>query len=519
MVQELIGIQRDFFRSGKTLDTGYRKMALKRLRANIIRMERDIEAALKEDLGKGAAESYMCETGMVLSELSCTLKNIGKWSRTRKVHTPLAQFPARSRIIPEPYGNVLIMSPWNYPFLLCISPLVSAIAAGNTALVKPSAYAPAASHVISRLIQETFDPGHAAVIEGGRDVNSWLLEQKFDYIFFTGSKTVGRLVMAKAAAHLTPVTLELGGKSPVIVDRTADLRISARRTVFGKFLNCGQTCVAPDYVLVHEDVAEPFMEMCKEETLLMYGFDALANEDYGHIINRKHFDRLKALLDGCRLAGNGRNGHEGIFFGGRSDAEQLRIEPTIIRLSPKVISDSSAVFYAGTDRSDRTDVSCVGSCDSDRQAVSDGKGLSADSQEFYPGMEGQRAIMADEIFGPLLPVIPYNDIETAVDYIETHPRPLATYIFTQDRRLKERLLQRLHFGGGCINDTIIHLATEEMPFGGVGESGMGHYHGRYGFETFSHLKSIVDKPTWLDLPMRYQPYTPSKSGLIRKFLK
>lgn len=506
MVQELIGIQRDFFRSGKTLDTGYRKMALKRLRANIIRMERDIEAALKEDLGKGAAESYMCETGMVLSELSCTLKNIGKWSRTRKVHTPLAQFPARSRIIPEPYGNVLIMSPWNYPFLLCISPLVSAIAAGNTALVKPSAYAPAASHVISRLIQETFDPGHAAVIEGGRDVNSWLLEQKFDYIFFTGSKTVGRIVMAKAAAHLTPVTLELGGKSPVIVDRSADIRVSARRTVFGKFLNCGQTCVAPDYVLVHEDVAEPFMEMCKEETLLMYGFDALANEDYGHIINRKHFDRLKALLDGCRLAGNGRNGHEGIFFGGRSDAEQLRIEPTIIRLSPKVISDSSAVFYAGTDRSDR-------------QAVSDGKGLSADSQEFYPGMEGQRAIMADEIFGPLLPVIPYNDIETAVDYIETHPRPLATYIFTQDRRLKERLLQRLHFGGGCINDTIIHLATEEMPFGGTGESGIGHYHGRYGFETFSHLKSIVDKPTWLDLPMRYQPYTPSKSGLIRKFLK
>ena len=236
-------------------------------------------------------------------------------------------------------------------------------------------------------------------------------------------------------------------------------------------------------------------------------------------IEQLAIDRLKALLDGCRLAGNGRNGHEGIFFGGRSDAEQLRIEPTIIRLSPKVISDSSAVFYAGTDRSDRTDVSCVGSCDSDRQAVSDGKGLSADSQEFYPGMEGQRAIMADEIFGPLLPVIPYNDIETAVDYIETHPRPLATYIFTQDRRLKERLLQRLHFGGGCVNDTIIHIATEEMPFGGVGESGMGHYHGRYGFETFSHLKSIVDKPTWLDLPMRYQPYTPSKSGLIRKFLK
>ena len=454
MVQELIGIQRDFFRSGKTLDTGYRKMALKRLRANIIRMERDIEAALKEDLGKGAAESYMCETGMVLSELSCTLKNIGKWSRTRKVRTPLAQFPAKSYIIPEPYGNVLIMSPWNYPFLLCISPLVSAIAAGNTAIVKPSAYAPATSRVISQLVSGTFEPGHAAVIEGGRDVNSGLLEQKFDYIFFTGSKTVGRLVMAKAAVHLTPVTLELGGKSPVIVDRTADLRISARRTVFGKFLNCGQTCVAPDYVLVHEDVAEPFMEMCKEETLLMYGFDALANDDYGHIINRKHFDRLKALLDGCRLAGNGRNGHEGIFFGGRTDAGKLKIEPTIIRLSPEIITPEHVSSVSGLDKGKKGG--------QDEKTAGNG----ADNA-FIPGLEGQEAIMADEIFGPLLPVIPYKDIEQAIEYIGTHQRPLAAYIFTKDRELKKMLLRRLHFGGGCVNDTIIHIATKEMPFGTV----------------------------------------------------
>ena len=303
MTRDIVERQREFFRSGKTLPVEYRIRTLKALREAIVRMEPEIETALREDLGKSPVESYMCESGMVLSELSYTLKNIRKWSRTRRVRTPLAQFPAKSYIIPEPYGNVLIMSPWNYPFLLCISPLVSAIAAGNTAIIKPSAYSPATSRIISALVSRVFDPGHVSVVEGGRDVNSDLLEQKFDYIFFTGSKAVGRLVMTKAAAHLTPVTLELGGKSPVIVDRTADLRVSARRIVFGKFLNCGQTCVAPDYVLVDNKVADRFMEMCKEETLLMYGFDALANENYGHIINRKHFDRLSALASGCMAAG------------------------------------------------------------------------------------------------------------------------------------------------------------------------------------------------------------------------
>ena len=483
MIRDIVERQSEFFRSGKTLPVEYRIHTLKALREAIVRMEPEIEAALKEDLGKSPVESYMCETGMALQELSCALKNIRKWSRTRRVRTPLAQFPAKSYIIPEPYGNVLIMSPWNYPFLLCISPLISAIAAGNTAVIKPSAYSPATSRIISGLVSRVFDPGHVAVVEGGRDVNSDLLKQKFDYIFFTGSKAVGRLVMTKAAAHLTPVTLELGGKSPVIVDRTADLRVSARRIVFGKFLNCGQTCVAPDYVLVDNEVADRFIEMCKEETLLMYGFDTMANEDYGHIINRKHFDRLSALVSGCMAAGNGRNGHEGICFGGRTDAESLRIEPTIIRLSP-----ANAGYPAG-------------------------------QQSTMTGREGQEAIMSDEIFGPLLPVIPYSDINDAVEYIKRNPRPLATYIFTGDRIFKKDLLRRLRFGGGCINDTIIHLATEQMPFGGVGESGMGHYHGHYGFETFSHLKSIVDKPTWLDLPMRYQPFTALKDRLIRTFLK
>ena len=501
MIRDIVERQSEFFRSGKTLPVEYRIRTLKALREAIVRMEPEIEAALKEDLGKSPVESYMCETGMVLQELSCALKNIRKWSRTRRVRTPLAQFPAKSYIIPEPYGNVLIMSPWNYPFLLCISPLISAIAAGNTAVIKPSAYSPATSRIISGLVSLVFDPGHVAVVEGGRDVNSDLLEQKFDYIFFTGSKAVGRLVMTKAAAHLTPVTLELGGKSPVIVDRTADLRVSARRIVFGKFLNCGQTCVAPDYVLVDNEVADSFIEMCKEETLLMYGFDALANENYGHIINRKHFDRLSALASGCMAAGNGRNGHEGICFGGRTDAESLRIEPTIIRLSPEIILPSARP--ANTSGHD----------------MPANAGYPVGQQSTMTGREGQEAIMADEIFGPLLPVIPYSDINDAVEYIGRNPRPLATYIFTCDRSFRKDLLRRLRFGGGCINDTIIHIATERMPFGGVGESGMGHYHGRYGFETFSHLKSMVDKPTWLDLPMRYQPFTALKDRLIRTFLK
>ena len=497
MTRDIVERQREFFRSGKTLPVEYRIRTLKALREAIVRMEPEIETALKEDLGKSPVESYMCETGMALSELSCALKNIRKWSRTRRVRTPLAQFPARSYIIPEPYGNVLIMSPWNYPFLLCISPLVSAIAAGNTAIIKPSAYSPATSRIISALVSRVFDPGHVSVVEGGRDVNSDLLEQKFDYIFFTGSKAVGRL--------------ELGGKSPVIVDRTADLRVSARRIVFGKFLNCGQTCVAPDYVLVDNNVADRFMEMCKEETLLMYGFDALANENYGHIINRKHFDRLSALISGCKYAGNGRNGHEGICFGGRTDAESLRIEPTIIRLSPEIILPSARHgFHSGNDISGSTGFAGIGSENNEDHTV---------RQPAAAGMQGQEAIMTDEIFGPLLPVIPYSDINDAVEYIGRNPRPLATYIFTGDRSFRKDLLRRLRFGGGCINDTIIHIATERMPFGGVGESGMGHYHGRYGFETFSHLKSIVDKPTWLDLPMRYQPFTALKDRLIRTFLK
>ena len=440
-----------------------RLVLLKRLRNEISANEEEIIAALAEDLGKSRTEAYMTEIGMTLSELSCAIRNLKKWARPRRVRTPLAQFPATSRIIPEPYGNVLIMSPWNYPFLLCMSPLVSAMAAGNTVILKPSAYSPATSAAIKKLVNSVFTEEEAAVVEGGRDVNSDLLEQKFDYIFFTGSKTVGRLVMEKAARHLTPVTLELGGKSPVIVTPSADIRVSAARIVFGKFLNCGQTCVAPDYVIVHESIVDSFMENCKREILGMYGLDQLANPDYGKIINSKHFDRLCDTMDEVR---------QKCVFGGFTDPGRLKISPAVFRLGSISARD----------------------CDNVR-------------------------IMQDEIFGPLLPVLTYSDPEEITSYVESHPRPLAVYIFASDRKQKEFFISRLHFGGGCVNDTIIHLASEALPFGGVGESGMGHYHGRFGFETFSHLKSIVDKPFWLDLPMRYQPYWATKETLIKRFLK
>ncbi len=494
MTEDILNNQKAFFRSGKTLSVSYRKSVLESLKRTVMEMEGEINDALLSDLGKSGTEAYMCETGMTLSSLSHTISHLRSYSRRRRARTPLAQFPARSYIIPEPYGNVLVMSPWNYPLLLSLSPVVSAVAAGNTVILKPSAYSPATSSVIRRIIGKVFPQEHVAVIEGGREVNSDLLEQKFDYIFFTGSKTVGRTVMAKAAEHLTPVTLELGGKSPVIIDRSlirsgrgasgaddvrsagTDLRTAARRIVFGKFLNCGQTCVAPDYAIVHEDIAEEFIALCREETSRMFGPAPLENPDYGKIVNRKHFDRLVSCLEEIAPPSGTAPvlgpGHAEILYGGGSDAAKLKIEPTIVM---------------------------AGSIDS---AQSD-----------------HLSLMQDEIFGPVMPVLTYRDIESVINYIDERPRPLAAYIFTSDRCLERTLLERLHFGGGCVNDTIIHLATEQMPFGGVGESGMGRYHGKYGFDTFTHLKSIVDKPLWLDLPMRYQPYGKLKEMIIRMFLK
>lgn len=471
-VKEILDRQRAYFLSGYTLNVRHRKAIFKILYKTIVKMEDEILAALKADLGKSDDEGYMTELGLTLSEISDAIRKLPRWASKRRACTPIAQFPARSYIIPEPYGNVLIMSPWNYPFLLCMSPLVAALAAGNTAVIKPSAYSPATSAVIKKLIEEIFTEEYVAVVTGGRDVNQDLLEQKWDYIFFTGSKTVGRVVMEKAAAHLTPVTLELGGKSPVIIDKDTNIDVTAARVVFGKYLNCGQTCVAPDHIFVHKDIEEKFIEACKKQIVKMFGEKPLEDEDYGKIISQKHYTRLVETLEEVR---------DKVVFGGTLQSERLRIEPTILRMGQLAClraEDGSQVWNVDTDR-----------------------------------------IMQEEIFGPLMPVISYATLDTVVDYVQAHDHPLACYIFTKDRLVKNELLKHLHFGGGCVGDTIIHLATDDMPFGGVGESGMGSYHGKWGFETFSHLKSIVDKPFWLDLNMRYQPYSPLKRKLIKMFLK
>lgn len=397
----------------------------------------------------------MCETGMTLSELSWMRRHLAGLMRGHTVMTPLAQFAAHSFRSPSPYGNVLIMSPWNYPLMLTLEPLIDALAAGNTAVVKPSAYAPATSAVIQKLIAECFDPEYVFVVTGGRAENQALLNQKFDKIFFTGGKAVGREVLRHAAEYLTPVTLELGGKSPCIVDATANIRLAAKRIVFGKYLNCGQTCVAPDYLYCEASIRDELVQAIREEITAQFGADPLQNENYGKIINQKHFERILGLIDPAK-----------VVAGGNSDAQALRIAPTVM-----------------------TDVTF------------------------------DDAVMGEEIFGPILPVLTWNSLDEAIAQVESRPHPLALYFFTSSSANRKQVLSRCRFGGGCINDTIIHLATSAMPFGGVGESGMGGYHGKAGFEEFSHTRSIVDKKTWIDLPMRYQPYTGLKDRMIRMFLR
>ena len=454
VIHHMLEKQREFFRSGVTLPPIYRIEHLRRLRETICANEWKITEALKSDLGKSGFESYMCEVGLVLEEIRYMLKYACGLSKPRSVSTPLHQFAAKSYIQPEPYGNVLIMSPWNYPFLLTIGPLVDALAAGNTVVIKPSAYSPATSCVIQELVEACFDPAYVAVVTGGRAENQALLEEKFHYIFFTGSQSVGKVVMEKAAQHLTPVTLELGGKSPCIVDETADLKLAARRIVFGKFLNCGQTCVAPDYVWVHESVKEPLIRLIFEQIRVQYGEHPLENPNYGKIISARHFERLLSLIDPKK-----------VVMGGTWDAQRLKIAPTVL--------DS---------------------------------------------VTWEDAVMGQEIFGPVLPIMTFNELEDVISQLQGKDTPLALYFFSRHRPSIESVTQRIPYGGGCINDTIIHLATTAMGFGGVGESGMGSYHGKTGFDTFSHMKSIVDKKTWIDLPMRYQPYKKTYEKLLRWFL-
>ena len=425
-IQRALAKQRAYFRSGRTLPVKDRLRALQKLRAYIMKYENKLYAALEEDLGKSPSESYMCEIGMTLAEITFMEKHLRGLARPRTVATPLAQFASHSFVKPSPYGNVLIISPWNYPFLLTVEPLVDAIAAGNTAIVKPSAYSPATTAAMKQLLEECFEPELVTVVTGGREENQALLEQKFDLIFFTGSQAVGKTVLEKAAAHLTPSILELGGKSPCIVDRTAKIPLAAKRIVWGKYLNCGQTCVAPDYILCDARIKDRLIAEIKKQIEIQFGIAPLGNADYGKIINRKHFDRLCALLDRER---------QKIVCGGDTDEKRLMISPTVI------------------------------------------------------------------------------------DHVTwDEPKPLAFYVFSEDKSRIRRLISSCSFGGGCVNDTVIHLATSSMGFGGVGESGLGAYHGKTGFEAFSHQKSIVDKKTWIDMPMRYQPFTKIHDKMIRMFL-
>ena len=455
-IQEIVERQRRFFRTGATLPVSFRLAMLKKLRDAVDRYEEEIGAALAADLGKSGYESFMCETGLVQGEISWMLRHTGRLAKEHTVPTPLAQFAARSFRKFSPYGNVLIMSPWNYPLLLTLDPLADAIAAGNTAVVKPSAYAPATSALLAKMVGELFPPEYVAVVTGGREENAALLEEKFDFIFFTGSQSVGREVLRHAAEHLTPTALELGGKSPCIVDETAKLALAARRIVFGKYLNCGQTCVAPDYILCHRDVKDRLVELICKEVRRQYGEDPLQNPDYGRIVNEKHFNRLLGLIDPAKTV-----------LGGQSSPDTLQIAPTVL-----------------------------------------------------DGVTESDPVMGEEIFGPILPVLTFDRFEELYDRLSGGPKPLALYLFSQNRPRIKEAAARCQFGGGCVNDVVIHLATSAMGFGGVGESGMGAYHGRAGFEAFSHCKSVVDKKTWMDLPMRYQPYRKKLyGGLLHMFLR
>lgn len=451
-IDEILESQRSFFQSGATLPVSFRIEMLKKLRNSIKEHETEICTALTSDLGKSHFEGYMCEVGLVLDELHYMIKNTKRFAAKHKVPTPLTQFAGVSYKKPSPYGNTLIMSPWNYPFLLTVDPLVDAIAAGNTAIVKPSAYSPATGEIIKKIVEECFPSEYVSVVLGGRKENSALLEKKFDFIFFTGSTNVGKEVLRHAAEYLTPCVLELGGKSPCIIDSSAKVKLAARRIVFGKYLNCGQTCVAPDYILCHSSVKDEFIEAVCEEIKKQFGENPLDNSDYGKIINEKHFDRILGLIEADK-----------VVAGGGFNRETNQIAPTVM-----------------------------------------------------DNVSWDDAVMQEEIFGPVMPILTFDKFEELVPLLSNRPKPLALYLFTENKSHVDEITSRITYGGGCINDVVIHLASSEMGFGGVGESGMGSYHGKEGFDAFSHNKSIMDKKTWMDLPMRYQPYT---NELYRKLLR
>lgn len=455
MIKDLVERQREFYNTNATLSYEFRKHALEKLYEGVKKHEEAIKAALFIDLNKASGEAYLSEIGVTLKEIRYLLKHLRKLMKNQKKKTEITNFPAKSFVSPHPYGVTLIMSPWNYPIYLTLGPLAGALAAGNTVIIKPSNYSPKTSDAIETLIQDTFTDKYVAVVKGGREENQDLLKQKFDYIFFTGSTNVGKVVMTEAAKNLTPVSLELGGKSPTIVTKDANIDLAAKRIAFGKLINVGQTCVAPDYVLVDKDVEIDFIERITEYIKEFVGEDPVSSPDYGKIINEKHFKRLLGLID-----------EKKVVFGGKSNSETLKISPTILK-----------------------------------------------------AVTVEDAIMQEEIFGPILPIITYGALDEAIDIVKAKPHPLALYLFTNSKDVQTKVLDNCQFGGGCINDTIMQVASDYLPFGGVGDSGMGAYHGKASFDTFSHYRSIIKKSNLIDLPIRYSPIDQKKENLIKKVLK
>ena len=453
-IKKLFDEQKNNLINSHFKDYRNRIKALKLLKQNILEMKGEIFKALKADLNKSEEEAYMSEVGLVLSEISYMIKHCKRFSTPKKFPTPLSHFPASSYKIPCAYGSVLIISPWNYPFMLAIEPMVDAICAGNSVVLKPSEHSPNVSKVIEKLIEKTFNSKEVFVVNGGIEECSFLLEQDFDYIFYTGSTRVGEIVMKKAAEHFTPVTLEMGGKSPCIVDETADLSLSAKRIVFGKFLNCGQTCVAPDYIYCHESIKDKLIKELEKQIVLQYTTDPIRNENYPKMINEKQFNSTFELIT-----------KENTIFGGKADNEKLKIEPTIL----------NSTFNS-------------------------------------PEMQ-------EEIFGPVLPIVTFNNLNEAISNVNRLTKPLALYMFSTSKKNQDRILKDCDFGGGCINDTIMHIATPHLGFGGLKHSGIGAYHGKVGFDTFTHYKSMLKNRNWIDLPMRYQPFNKLKYWLIKMFLR
>lgn len=453
-ISSIVNKQKEYFYKGHTRSVETRKNNLKKLYDGIQRFEDEIFQALKLDLNKSVHESFTTEIGYVLKEISFQMKHISSWSKPKRVRTALTHFGSKGKVVPEPYGVTLIIAPWNYPFQLAIAPLVGALAAGNTVVLKPSELTPNVSKVLTRMLEELFPEELVSVVEGGAQESTALLKEPFDYIFFTGSVGVGKVVMEAAAKKLTPLTLELGGKSPCIVHKDAKLDVTARRIVWGKFLNAGQTCVAPDYMYVHSSVKEQLIEALRHEIAEQYGKDALQNDNYVRIVSERHFERL------CTFLQDGKP-----VIGGNYTKETLHIEPTVLT-----------------------------------------------------NVTWQSAVMEDEIFGPILPIIEYDKIEEVIETIQHHPKPLALYVFSEDRKVQEKVSSNISYGGGCINDVVYHLATPYLPFGGVGSSGLGSYHGEQSFRTFSHYKSILSQSTAFDMKIRYSS-TKSALKFIRKLLK